>query len=97
MTREEILEALRESPAEVAVGEGRDVRVLKQRRIEEREALNHIPAMHAPYSEELAPLAVKSYAEMASCDYIEGFNFRAKPASRAWLSPSIPLAPGLRC
>ena len=76
LTREEILEALQESPAEVTVGEGRDARVLKQRRIEEREAVNHIPALHAPYSEELAPLAVKSYAEMASCDYLEGFNFR---------------------
>lgn len=58
--REEVIRAIRESPAEVAVGCGRDVRIMRQRRIEEHEALNQVPALHAPYGEELAPLAVKN-------------------------------------
>jgi methylamine--corrinoid protein Co-methyltransferase len=74
-TREEVIEAIRESPAEVVVGTGRDARTMRQRRIEEHEALNHVPALHAPYSEELAPLAVKNYAQIPTADFLEGFNF----------------------
>ena len=74
-TREEVLEAIAESPAEVVIGEGKDARTIRQRRIEEHAELNHVPALHAPYSEELAPLAVKNYAQIASCDFLEGFNF----------------------
>ncbi len=76
LTREEVLEALREAPAELAVGSGRDVRVMKSRHIEEREALNHVPAHHAPFSEQMASLCVKNFAMLASADLIEGFNFR---------------------
>ncbi len=75
-TRDEIMQAIPESPAEVPVGCGRDVRVMKQRRIEEHEELNQVPALHAPYSEELAPLAVKNYAMIPTADYLEGFNFK---------------------
>jgi methylamine--corrinoid protein Co-methyltransferase len=76
LTREEIMQAIKEAPVEVPVGCDRDVRVMKQRRIEEHEELNNVPALHAPYSEELAPLAVKNYAQIASADYLEGFNFK---------------------
>ncbi len=48
---------------------------MRQRHIEEHEELNHVPALHAPYSEKLAPLAVGNYAQIATADYLEGFNF----------------------
>ncbi|MCL5026303.1 MAG: monomethylamine:corrinoid methyltransferase [Chloroflexi bacterium] len=76
LTREEVLQAMREAPAELAVGTGRDVRVMRRRNIEEREALNHVPAHHAPFSEQMAPLCVKNMAQIPSADLIEGFNFR---------------------
>ncbi|MCL4369606.1 MAG: monomethylamine:corrinoid methyltransferase [Chloroflexi bacterium] len=75
-TRDEVLQAIRESIPAVPVGCGRDVRVMRQRRIEEHDELNQVPALHAPYSEELAPLAVKNYAQIATADYLEGFNFK---------------------
>lgn len=74
-TKQEVLQAAREAPREIVVGEGRDARVIKQRRIEEREGLNHVPAHHAPFSEEMAPLCVQNFARLPSGDYIEGFNF----------------------
>ncbi len=75
-SREEVLGAVREAQPEVPVGAGRDRRIMKQRRILEREALNHMPAHHAPFSEEMAPLAVKNFAMLPSADLLEGFNFR---------------------
>lgn len=74
-TKEEVLSTVKGMPKEVTVGEGRDARVLKQRKIEEKEALNHCPAHHAPFSEELAPLVVKNFAEIPTTDYLEGINF----------------------
>ncbi|MDP3063623.1 MAG: monomethylamine:corrinoid methyltransferase [Chloroflexota bacterium] len=74
-SRQEVVEAVRAMPAELRVGEGRDARVLKKRRLGERVALNHCPGHHAPWSEELAPLVVKNYAQIMSGDYLEGFNF----------------------
>ena len=74
-TEAEVLEAIKGMPKEVTVGEGKDARVLKQRRLEEKEALNHCPGHHAPFTEELAPLVVKNFAEIPTCDYLEGFNF----------------------
>ncbi|MDP3063622.1 MAG: monomethylamine:corrinoid methyltransferase [Chloroflexota bacterium] len=76
LARQEVIEGVRESPAGVPVGCGRDVRAMRQRRIEEHAALNQVPALHPPYSEELVPLAVKNYAEIATADYLEGFNFQ---------------------
>ena len=71
----EVLSTIRGMPREVVVGEGKDRRVLKQRRIEEREELNHCPGFHAPFTEELAPLVVKNLASLPTADYLEGFNF----------------------
>ncbi len=75
-TREEVLEAIREMPSEVRVGEGRDAKIFKARDIEERQGLDHVPGHHAPFSEEMAPLAVKNMAMLPSCTFIEGFNFK---------------------
>jgi len=75
LTRNEVLNTIKGMPKQFAVGEGKDVRILKQRRIEEKEELNHCPGHHAPFTEELAPLVIKSFAEIPSADYIEGINF----------------------
>ena len=74
-TRTEVMDLIEGMPKEYAVGEGKDVRILKQRRLEEKEELNHCPGHHAPFTEELASLVVKSFAEIPTCDYLEGFNF----------------------
>jgi methylamine--corrinoid protein Co-methyltransferase len=74
-TREEVMNALRALPSQVTGGEGKDARVLKKRRLGEREELNQMPGHHAPWSEEFAPLVVKNYAQIPSGSYLEGFNF----------------------
>ena len=74
-SEDEVLNTIKYMPKEVTVGEGKDARVLKQRRLEEKEALNHCPGHHAPFTEDLAPLVVKNFAEIPTCDYLEGFNF----------------------
>jgi methylamine--corrinoid protein Co-methyltransferase len=75
LSREEILTAIREAPTEILMGEGRDRRVWKQRKIEGREKLNVCPGHHTPYTEEIAPLVVKNFAQITRADFIEGFNF----------------------
>jgi len=75
LTREEILTAIRDSPREMLMGEGRDQRLWKQRKVEGRERLNVCPGHHTPYTEELAPLVVKNFAQIPRTDFIEGFNF----------------------
>ena len=75
LSREEILTAIREIPTEILMGEGRDRRVWKQRKIEGREKLNVCPGHHTPYTEEIAPLVVKNFAQITRADFIEGFNF----------------------
>ncbi len=75
LTRNEVLSTIKGMPRQFTIGEGKDTRVLKQRHLEEKEELNHCPGHHAPFTEELAPLVVKSFAEIPSADYLEGFNF----------------------
>ena len=74
-TEEEIKTAVKDTPSEILVGEGRDQKVLKQRRLGETEHLNFRPGHHAPFSEEVAPLIVRSFASLPGVDYLEGFNF----------------------
>ena len=74
-TEDELLSTIKAMPKEVTIGEGKDTRVLKQRRIEEKEELNHCPGHHAPFSEELAPLIIKDFAHIPTTDYLEGINF----------------------
>jgi methylamine--corrinoid protein Co-methyltransferase len=71
----EIHEAIRNSPREITIGEGRDMRVLKQKSVEGTEPLNVCPGHHSPFDEELASLVVKNFAQIARTDFIEGFNF----------------------
>jgi hypothetical protein len=74
-TRSEILSTIEAIPAELTVGRGSDTRVLRKRRLEEKEAINHCPGHHAPWSEEFAPWVVKNFAQIPSADYLEGFMF----------------------
>jgi len=75
LTRDEILTAIREAPPEVLMGEGRDRRVWKQRKVEEKEKLNVCPGHHTPFTEDLAGLVVSNFAQIPRTDFIEGFNF----------------------
>jgi len=75
LTEQEVLSTIKAMPKEYTVGEGKDARVLKQRRLGEKEGLNQCPGHHAPFSEELAPLVVKNFAEIPTADYLEGINF----------------------
>jgi methylamine--corrinoid protein Co-methyltransferase len=74
-TRREVLDAVREAPNQIIVGTGRDQRVITQKKVEGHQRLNHCAGLHAPWSEELAPLVVKNFAQISSGDYLEGFNF----------------------
>ena len=75
LTRQEILRAIREAPTEILMGNGRDRRVWKQRKVEGREKLNICPGHHTPFSEDLAGLVVSNFAQIPRTDFIEGFNF----------------------
>jgi len=75
LTRDEIETAIREAPTEILMGEGRDRRIWKQRKIEGRELLNICPGHHTPFTEDLAGLVVSNFAQIPRTDFIEGFNF----------------------
>jgi len=75
LTRKEILECIHDAPNEIIMGEGRDARVFKQRKIEGKELLNFCPGHHTPFTEDLASLVVKNFAQIPRTDFIEGFNF----------------------
>ncbi len=75
LSREEVMEAVRESPKELIVGSGKDARVMKQRKVEGTEKLNFCPGHHSPFTQDLAPIIVKNFAQIPRTDFIEGFNF----------------------
>jgi len=75
LEREEILTAIGETPTEILMGEGRDRRVWKQRKVEEKGKLNICPGHHSPFTEDLAGLIVSNLAQIPRADFIEGFNF----------------------
>ncbi|MDP3061610.1 MAG: monomethylamine:corrinoid methyltransferase [Chloroflexota bacterium] len=75
LTRDEVLSAVKDSPAEVLVGQGKDARVMRQRKVEGKEPLNVCPGHHSPFTEDLASLVVKNFAEIPRTDFLEGFNF----------------------
>ncbi len=74
-TREEILQAIQDAPNYVIMGEGRDARVFRQRQIEGKEPLNFCPGHHTPFTEDIADVVVKNFAQIPRTDFIEGFNF----------------------
>ena len=50
LSRDEILTAIREAPTEILMGEGRDRRIWKQRKVEEKDKLNICPGHHSPFT-----------------------------------------------
>ncbi len=74
-TEGEVEDAIAAGRPEVMVGEGRDQRTMRQKKVEGKEPPNQTPGHHAPFSESLAPLVVKNFAQIPSADYLEGFNF----------------------
>ncbi|MGA2464171.1 MAG: monomethylamine:corrinoid methyltransferase [Thermodesulfobacteriota bacterium] len=88
LNREEIMTAIREAPNEILMGEGRDRRIWKQRKVEEKEMLNVCPGHHTPYTEDLAGLIIKNFAQIPRTDFIEGFNF-SKVEDRDIIGPPM--------
>jgi len=74
-SEEEVKEAIRSMQKEVVMGEGEDVRVWKQHKIEGSEPLNVAPGHHAPFTEDLANEVVRNFATIPRLDFLEGFNF----------------------
>lgn len=74
-TEEEVKEAIRSMQKEVVMGEGKDVRIWKQHKIEGTEPLNVAPGHHAPFTEDLANVVVHNFAMIPRLDFLEGFNF----------------------
>ena len=74
-TEEEVKEAIHSMQKEVTIGEGKDVRIWKQHKIEGTEPLNVAPGHHAPFTEELANTVVHNFAMIPRLDFLEGFNF----------------------
>jgi methylamine---corrinoid protein Co-methyltransferase len=76
-SREEVEREIRAAPREVWMGEGRDRRVFRQQRIEGEGPLGFCPGHHSPFTEDLASLVVKNFAQIDRADFVEGFNFPA--------------------
>ena len=74
-TRGEVLTAIREAPDRVEMGEGADRAVFRQHKVEGKELLNVCPGHHAPFTVDLGPLVVESFARIPRTDFLEGFNF----------------------
>ncbi len=76
LSEEEVREAVREAPREVAVGQGKDSRIIRKRETG-GEPVNVISGGHSPWSEELIPLplVVRGLAKNPRVDIIEGFNY----------------------
>ncbi len=76
-SRKEVLEAIEDAPKEVKIGKGKDLRIYSQKKVEGNETLNNCPGLHSPFTEEIGPLVVKNYAQIAAADFLCGFNFTA--------------------
>lgn len=85
--REEIFAAIKDAPNKVIVGEGKDTRIISQKKVEGKELLNQCPGHHAPFTEEFAPLIVKNFAQVRSGDYLEGFNFQTVDGREIFEAP----------
>jgi hypothetical protein len=70
----EIRKAIQETPNAVVMGEGKDARVFRQRKIEEDEPLGLCPGHHSPFSSEIVPSVIKNFAQIPRADFLEGPN-----------------------
>ena len=74
-TEDEILTAVKATPNQFIVGNGRDARIIQKREIEDHTRVNVISGGHCPWPLEIAPMAQAAYASVPYGDIIEGFNF----------------------
>ena len=74
-TEDEVREGIKEMPGELPVGEGRDARVIRKRRIEDSRPVNVIGDGHRPWPVEVGRWAPIGFAKLERADLIEGFNF----------------------
>jgi methylamine--corrinoid protein Co-methyltransferase len=87
-TREEVLAAARETPAELIIGLGPDQRALKKREVEGHQALNLCPGIHAPVEERLAERVAAIYAADPRVDFVEGYT-AAEMGGRRIFGPAL--------
>jgi methylamine--corrinoid protein Co-methyltransferase len=75
-TEDEIEGCLKEVPKEITIGEGKDARVVKKRRMNDASPVRTIGGGHSPWNEKLIPLplVVQRFAEVERNDLMEGFN-----------------------
>ena len=72
-TEEEIKQAIKEIPSEVAIGLGMDTRRIRRREIEDKQPVSSFGALASPYSEDLLPLVIKNFAQISRIDALIGF------------------------
>jgi len=75
LCRDEILTIIRETPSEIPMGQGKDRRIWKKQKLEGGDPVNICPGHHTPFTEDLASLVVKNFAQIPRTDFLEGFNF----------------------
>lgn len=76
-TEEEIIEAMRETPRQIVIGSGKDIRIIRKREIEDRNPPSVQSGGHSAWSDDLFPLPfmVRALVKNKRVDLIEGFNF----------------------
>ncbi len=74
-TEDEVREGLKEAPGELAVGEGKDARVIRKREIDDDRPVNVIGDGHRPWPIDYGRWVPIGFAKMERADLMEGFNF----------------------
>jgi len=86
-TEEEIRDCLKKVKNEVVFGEGRDQRRFINRTVEDSRPPGICPGFHAPYTEDVVPLLIKTVAMIPEADIIEGCNFPTIEGHQIWGLP----------
>lgn len=86
--KDEIWDAIQDTPNSVIMGEGKDARVFKQLKVEGIEPLGVCPGHHSPFSSNIAQSAIKNFAQIPRTDFLEGPNLLE---CNGWELSSIPL------
>ncbi len=74
-SRDEVRQAIAEMPHSIIVGADRDQRTIEAQPAETKRMVALRPGHHSPFSEEVAPLVVKNFAQIPEGTFLEGFNF----------------------
>lgn len=83
----EILDAIKDTPKAVIMGEGKETRIFRQRKIEEDEPVGVCPGHHSPFSSDIVPSVIKNFAQIPRTDFLEGPNLLE---CNGWEISSIP-------